>query len=275
MRSPSAAKVRALARLVAVCLLLASLIAAGYLWRVGDASAKPSENTKPVGEKVPEGREPEFYGIFKAPLITGDIVYVANTSKGLRVVSIEPADPTRKGQGFRILELGEHVYVIPSYVDLRKYDLSLFDVTYLVKEGYGNLTSYPIIVKAPSWAAAASIAANVGKIAGGEGAVVSKALILMALKVPNQRDSLYRLFKEVLESKEVERVWLDRKVHAKLDVSVPLVGAAQAWVDAGVSGEGVRVAILDTGIDFSHRDFYYANGTSKIVLAVSMVTYPE
>jgi subtilisin family serine protease len=207
--------------------------------------------------------------------VTGDTVYVANTSKGLRVLSIEPADPSRKGQGFQVVSLGEHLYVIPSYVDLKKYDLSLFDVAYLVKERYGNLTKYPIIVKAPNREAAASIAANVGKIAGAKGDVVSRALNIVSLRVPNQKNALYRLFKEVLESRDVGRVWLDKKVHAKLDVSVPLVGAVQAWVDAGVSGEGVRIAVLDTGIDFSHRDFYYANGTSKIVLAASMVEYPE
>ena len=273
MNSSSSAGTRALAVLIAICLILVSFaVAPGHLWRFEAALAKPSDSLKPEGGRALESREVELYGVFKVPLVTGDIVYVANTSKGLRVVSVEPADPLRKGQGFRILELDEHVYVIPSYVDLRKYDLSLFDVAYLVRENYGNLTRYPIIVKAPSEEAAVSIAANVSRIAGGKGAIASRALNLVALRVPNQKDSLRRLFREVLEIGNVERVWLDRKVYAKLDVSAPLVGALEAW-NLGYNGSGVKIAILDTGIDPTHPDFTFPNGTSKVLLEKSFVDY--
>jgi minor extracellular serine protease Vpr len=36
---------------------------------------------------------------------------------------------------------------------------------------------------------------------------------------------------------------------------VPYVGAPSAWQDAGATGEGVKVAILDSGIDYTHADF--------------------
>ncbi len=36
---------------------------------------------------------------------------------------------------------------------------------------------------------------------------------------------------------------------------VPLIGAPQAWQDLGVHGEGVKVAIIDTGIDYTHANF--------------------
>jgi subtilisin family serine protease len=51
----------------------------------------------------------------------------------------------------------------------------------------------------------------------------------------------------------ISKLWLDRKVTATLDQSVPLIGAPDAW-DAGHDGTGAKVAILDTGIDDTHPD---------------------
>jgi minor extracellular serine protease Vpr len=36
---------------------------------------------------------------------------------------------------------------------------------------------------------------------------------------------------------------------------VPFIGAPQAWQNTGATGAGVKVAIIDTGIDYTHADF--------------------
>lgn len=59
---------------------------------------------------------------------------------------------------------------------------------------------------------------------------------------------------QLTEDPTVEMVWPDLPVHTMLDVSVPLVRAPRVW-EAGFTGQGVTIAIVDTGIDVEHPDF--------------------
>ena len=38
-------------------------------------------------------------------------------------------------------------------------------------------------------------------------------------------------------------------------VSVPYLGVPQVWQDTGYTGEGIKVAVIDTGIDYTHANF--------------------
>ncbi|WP_051723463.1 S8 family serine peptidase [Streptomyces albus] len=51
----------------------------------------------------------------------------------------------------------------------------------------------------------------------------------------------------------VASLWLDGLVRAELDRSVRQIGAPAAW-EAGLEGEGVTIAVLDSGIDTTHPD---------------------
>ena len=44
-------------------------------------------------------------------------------------------------------------------------------------------------------------------------------------------------------------------VRMSLTTSVPFIGADQVWNDFGVRGEGMKVALVDTGIDYTHASF--------------------
>ncbi|WP_157520716.1 S8 family serine peptidase [Herbidospora daliensis] len=50
-----------------------------------------------------------------------------------------------------------------------------------------------------------------------------------------------------------EKIWLDGKSRLSLDVSVPHIGAPQAWA-AGHTAKDVSVAVLDSGYDPDHPD---------------------
>ena len=70
----------------------------------------------------------------------------------------------------------------------------------------------------------------------------------------------------------VERVHLDQPVGPVMDVSHQAIEADRAW-DAGLRGEGVTVAILDTGIDTPHP--WFAGAIVSCVSIVSGVVLPE
>lgn len=58
---------------------------------------------------------------------------------------------------------------------------------------------------------------------------------------------------DLSRSSEVAMVWPDLEMHTCLDVSVPLIGAHRAW-EAGYTGAGIRIGVIDTGVDVTHPD---------------------
>ncbi|MEH7475859.1 S8 family serine peptidase, partial [Priestia megaterium] len=75
----------------------------------------------------------------------------------------------------------------------------------------------------------------------------------VSLQVPkNKNDELRSL-------PGVKAVYPDQVYHADLADSVPLIGAPDVWSkhdqnNQGITGKGVTVAVIDTGVDYNHPD---------------------
>jgi serine protease AprX len=67
------------------------------------------------------------------------------------------------------------------------------------------------------------------------------------------------------EQPEIEYLWLDEEIHTCLDRSIPKIEVPEVW-SAGYRGTGIKIAVVDTGIDRAHPDF-----AGRIVDGVSYV----
>ncbi len=194
----------------------------------------------------------------RVTLITGDRVTTgANGS-----VSVQPG-PGRAGMRFLSRVAGGHRYVVPAdalaLLRTGRVDRRLFDVTALAGYGYTG-AELPLLITYPG--AGNRGAAAVRSAAGVAGARVDRDLTSVgALAVRANLAAGAALWTSLTSGGAsarslrpgVDRVYLDGKRRISLDVSVPQIGAPTAW-RAGLDGTGVKVAVLDTGIDATHPD---------------------
>lgn len=59
----------------------------------------------------------------------------------------------------------------------------------------------------------------------------------------------------IAEHPDVEAVHVDEPVEAHMDESVDYTNAPQVWEDPGATGAGQAIAVLDTGVDWTHPMF--------------------
>ncbi|MFK4088601.1 S8 family serine peptidase [Kribbella sp. NPDC020789] len=191
----------------------------------------------------------EARGAVQVTLVTGDRVTVRGDGKA----TVEPG-AGRRGIAFGSYRVKGHLYVVPS--DVRgqlasgRLDRRLFDVTGLIKAKYDDKSTkaIPVIV---------TYAGNAKQRAAVPGATVTRQLPVVngaALSIDKGKAAAFLTGATGARSAAaIEKIWLDGKRELSLDKSVPQIGAPTAW-QAGYTGKGVKVAVLDSGIDATHPD---------------------
>ncbi len=210
----------------------------------------PVSAADPVPANPATGTEGQIQEVGRVTLITGDVVTVTARSDGKRSFAISPADPNKLGQNFLTVEQGGKTYIIPSGIDLKKLDMELFNIDYLVDAGYGKEPSLPLMVTYSPQLTVPQVQSLEGKVTAlGEGTKPLKEVQTLATRLAYT--GISAAYANLVGQTEVEKIWLDRKIQAELSESVPLIGAPSFW-NAGYRGQGQKIAILDTGIDSSH-----------------------
>ncbi|MFF4903097.1 S8 family serine peptidase [Streptomyces sp. NPDC001068] len=207
-------------------------------------------------------------------LVTGDkVTVVPDTGGGRDTLTVQGADgePT----GARIVTVGGDTYVYPDsarlYLASGVLDKRLFDITRLVADGYDDSKQQrlPLIVTYRGTDAAAATlrkravalpgdVTDVHPLTSVNGVALAadrhdSGALWKRLTAAGPEDSADRPAADGAFTAGVAKVWLDGEVRATLADSVAQIGAPQVW-QGGNTGQGVDVAVLDTGYDPDHPD---------------------
>jgi subtilisin family serine protease len=183
-------------------------------------------------------------------LITSDVVETRPDGSA----TVRPG-PGREHVRFLIRgEHGHHLVVLPSdvlpLVGSGALDPRLFDVSTLLSMGYGDAQTreLPLIV------AGSALART--RVGAAGGTVTQPLAAVDAVAVRAAKRDTGRLWPAVRPGAgdQVSRIWLDGRRRLSLDHSTAQIGAPRAW-ESGLTGQGVTVAVLDSGVDATHPDF--------------------
>jgi subtilisin family serine protease len=214
------------------------------------------------------GAAPVFSASQPITLITGDRVTLG--SSGPAAVQVAP----RKGRESirfaseiqaQTAEREPQIYVIPEdavpLISAGSLDRELFNVTALQQSRRQG--SVPLVVTYT--AQTRSLVAAGASLAGASVTRQLESINGIALSASDQqtgrlwdtltagRTATTRASTPLTLNGSIRKIWLDKPMQLLLDRSVPQIGAPTAW-NLGYQGEGVVVAVIDSGVDLSHPD---------------------
>lgn len=198
---------------------------------------------------APPGKKADVIATHTVTLLTGDRVTVTTLAGGEQTAEVKrPAGATG---GVRVQQVHGDILVLPDealpLLAANKLDRRLFNVTDLIEMGYDDAKTAEL----PLIATFEPVPVRSGKPKAPKGSRVERELRSIggaALKADKkQTRSVWN------DLSGTKKVWLDGRAKVNLKESVPLIGAPEAWA-AGYTGRGVKVAVLDTGIDATHPD---------------------
>ncbi|MGC5166420.1 S8 family peptidase [Luteimicrobium sp. DT211] len=227
-----------------------SLALAGW----AGASAAPAGAS--TGEAGIPAATPDSYDV---TLITGDVVHYTDGPGTKDVVTVDLAD--EDAGGVQVQTRGDDTYVVPvqamPLLAADRLDPRLFDVTRLVAMGYddAHASSVPVIVTASGTGRSARPPAAPG---GSTAVRTLRSIDGTALRT--DKDEARTFWTHVAPGKApqtlgagIGKVWLDGQVEASLANETAQIRATDAW-QQGYDGSGVKVAVLDSGVDLDHPD---------------------
>ncbi|MFE6844748.1 S8 family serine peptidase [Streptomyces sp. NPDC057686] len=224
----------------------------------GPASAITTSTTTTTTTATPNTTRSD--GNRRIQLITGDRVVVGD--KG-QMVGFESAKG-RERIPVQVQRAKGHTLVVPSdaqrLIATGKLDQRLFDVDELTdpllrkshRDGLNLIVQYD----------GGTDAARAEVRAAGDTQVRRTFPTINADALRTPQDDVARVWEALTDQGEggmratasgIGKVWLDGVRTASLDRSVRQIGADRAWA-AGYDGKGVKIAVLDTGVDKTHDD---------------------
>lgn len=218
-------------------LVAAALVLAGLAPSSAAAAPPPAVNGQPS---------------HRVTLLTGDVVSVTEAG-GKTSVAVD-----RVVGAVQAYTKDGDTYVLPErvapYVRAGTVDAELFNVTKLIEQD--RTEQLPLIVTYDTARSRSSLLAQAEALPASDATLALPSIDGAAVTLDQNAAAG---FWDAVDGangqldKGIDKIWLDGKVEASLDVSVPLIGAPEAWAN-GLDGTGSTVAVLDTGVDAAHPD---------------------
>ncbi|MBV9853232.1 MAG: S8 family serine peptidase [Streptosporangiaceae bacterium] len=252
----------------------------------GHAVTAPGPGGAPPGQPAAAGTALPPDHAWTVTLVTGDVVGVRTVHGGPPLVTIRPGRGRQRVIFSTYTSTRGNIEVLPRDVAPlvgKVLDPALFDVTTLIRDGDDDAhRSYlPLIVQggagtsAASAARALSPALRQGTVLSSIGAIAVREPKATAVQAGHALAAMAPAAARPGRiapgtGGDLRYIWLDRTVRvvgepasrlapraaarrAQLDHNLVQIGAATAW-RAGDTGRGIKIAVLDTGIDATHPD---------------------